>query len=216
MYLLLHHAFLRQSCHMFNKHKVLLCQRSSIQTIIVTVSIVTDGVSGLSMCSNTECWSLTAWKNHFSQYSCSCLYLTIYRDVFHRKERQRAWERQRQIPCDRARQWLSPIEISTTLVVASSSISLGLSAVASEEPHPRQAPQPQAYTCKQVTWINSRKKLSWWENRETTSLRRSHERRAMLRNKSWLLSAGTHKQLHETPSLGQMFKNKPQLLFCLG
>lgn len=52
----------------------------------------------------------------------------------------------RELPCDKARQWLSPIEMSTTLVVASSSISLGLSAVASEEPQPRQAPQPQAYT----------------------------------------------------------------------
>lgn len=36
------------------------------------------------------------------------------------------------------------MEMSTTLVVASSSMSLGLRAVASEEPQPRQAPQPQA------------------------------------------------------------------------
>ena len=51
------------------------------------------------------------------------------------------------VPCDRARQWLSPMEISTSLVVASSSISFGLRAVASEEPQPKQAPQPHAYTC---------------------------------------------------------------------
>lgn len=50
------------------------------------------------------------------------------------------------LPWERARQWLSPMEMSTIRVAASSSINLGLSAVASEEPHPRQAPQPQAYT----------------------------------------------------------------------
>lgn len=50
------------------------------------------------------------------------------------------------LPWERAKQWLSPIEISTILVAASSSMSLGLKAVASEEPQPRQAPQPQAYT----------------------------------------------------------------------
>lgn len=50
------------------------------------------------------------------------------------------------LPCDKARQWLSPIEMSTTLVVASSSTSFGLRAVASDEPQPRHAPHPQAYT----------------------------------------------------------------------
>lgn len=73
----------------------------------------------------------------------SHLQLTIYRYAFNEK---REGQSERELPCDKARQWLSPMEMSTTLVVASSSISLGLSAVASEEPHPRQAPQPQAYT----------------------------------------------------------------------
>lgn len=38
------------------------------------------------------------------------------------------------------------MEMSTTLVVASSSISFGRRAVASDEPQPKQAPQPHAYT----------------------------------------------------------------------
>lgn len=48
------------------------------------------------------------------------------------------------LPWERAKQWLSPIEMSTIRVAASSSISLGLKAVASEEPQPKQTPHPQA------------------------------------------------------------------------
>lgn len=69
------------------------------------------------------------------------------------------------LPCDKARQWLSPIEISTTRVVASSSISLGLRAVASEDPQPRHAPQPHAYTWETSTThtiVHSTNENMWW------------------------------------------------------
>lgn len=50
-------------------------------------------------------------------------------------------------PWDRARQWLSPQEMSMTLVMLSSSIKRGLSEVVSDEPQPRHEPQPHANTC---------------------------------------------------------------------
>lgn len=82
-------------------------------------------------------------------------------EYFNSDPRQQAHKKRKVVPCDRARQWLSPMEMSTTLVVASSSISLGLSAVASEEPQPRQAPQPQAYTWKQERDQHQHSFLSW-------------------------------------------------------
>lgn len=50
------------------------------------------------------------------------------------------------LPWDRARQWLSPHEISMILVIPSSSMNLGLRDVVSEEPHPKHEPQPHANT----------------------------------------------------------------------
>lgn len=50
------------------------------------------------------------------------------------------------LPWDRARQWLSPQEISMILVILRSSMNLGLREVVSEDPHPKHEPQPQANT----------------------------------------------------------------------
>lgn len=50
------------------------------------------------------------------------------------------------LPCVRARQWLSPHEISMILVILRSSMNLGLREVVSEEPHPKHEPQPHANT----------------------------------------------------------------------
>lgn len=61
------------------------------------------------------------------------------------------------LPCDRARQWLSPHEISMILVMLRSSMNRGLRDVVSEEPHPKQEPQPQANT-----WKDKGTKLALW------------------------------------------------------
>lgn len=50
------------------------------------------------------------------------------------------------LPWDRARQWLSPHEISMILVMLRSSMNLGLREVVSEQPHPKHEPQPHANT----------------------------------------------------------------------
>jgi hypothetical protein len=51
------------------------------------------------------------------------------------------------IPWVRANTWLSPQAISTTRFDCRSSTSRGLRAVYSADPHPKIAPQPQAYNC---------------------------------------------------------------------
>lgn len=56
-------------------------------------------------------------------------------------------------PWDRAKQWLSPQEMSIILVMLRSSTNLGLREVVSEEPHPKHEPQPHANT-----WIDEKRK----------------------------------------------------------
>ena len=134
-----------------------------------------------------------------TQYICGKLYQAILLPFFkllwnpmwfqtNATKRQGMKKGKRQLPCDRARQWLSPMEMSTTRVVASSSISLGRSAVASEEPHPRQAPQPQAYTWEKT--MNQHKHLfdpfpekKWFSRRKKSKSISLREKR-----NSWICS----------------------------